>query len=146
MAQTVSQPAVYASGLKDNNQALVARSGPEFNPRACPCVLQGPHHNTRCWFSIQYFIFLFYILPRDPHERLRSNKLLNRTVPCELCRRLHFLSLRHAKGPNIAPTACRVEISFNAFWHCRTMVTDDTHQTPQSPFTFKHLPNCGRKS
>jgi hypothetical protein len=25
-----------------------------------------------------------YILPRDPQERLRSNKLLNRTTPCEL--------------------------------------------------------------
>jgi len=44
--------------LKDNNWALVATSGPEINPRACLCVLQGPHYNTRCWFSIQHFIFL----------------------------------------------------------------------------------------
>jgi len=27
---------------------------------------------------------LSYILPRNPQERLRSNKLPNRTVPCEL--------------------------------------------------------------
>jgi hypothetical protein len=40
--------------LKDNNQALVARLGPEINSQAHLCVLQGPHHNTRCWFSIQY--------------------------------------------------------------------------------------------
>jgi len=44
--------------LKDNNQALIARSGPEINSRACLCVLQGPRHNTRCYFSIQRFICL----------------------------------------------------------------------------------------
>jgi hypothetical protein len=43
--------------LNDNNQALVARSGPEINSQACLCVLQGPCHNTRCWFAIQHFIF-----------------------------------------------------------------------------------------
>jgi hypothetical protein len=49
--------------LMDNNRAFVARSGPEINSRACLCVLQGPHHNTRCWFSIQHFTFLliFYV-------------------------------------------------------------------------------------
>jgi len=30
------------------------------------------------------FYLSSYILPRDPQERLRSNKLLNRIVPCEL--------------------------------------------------------------
>jgi len=44
--------------LKDNNRALVARSGPEINSRACLCVLQRPCHNTRCCFSIHRFIFL----------------------------------------------------------------------------------------
>ena len=44
--------------LKDNNKALVMRSGPEINSRACLCVLQGPYHNTRCCFSIQRFVFL----------------------------------------------------------------------------------------
>jgi len=44
--------------FKYNNWALVARSGPEINSRACLCVLQGPRHNTRCCFSIQCFIFL----------------------------------------------------------------------------------------
>ena len=44
--------------LKDNNQALVARSGPEVNSGACLCVLRGPCHNTRCWFSIQHCICL----------------------------------------------------------------------------------------
>jgi len=44
--------------LKDNNQALVARLGPEINSRTCLCVLHGPRRNTKCWFSIQRFIFL----------------------------------------------------------------------------------------
>jgi hypothetical protein len=39
--------------LNDNNRALVASLGPEINSQACLCVLQGPHHNTKCWLSIQ---------------------------------------------------------------------------------------------
>ena len=44
--------------VKDSKPALVARSGPEINSRACLCVLQGPLHITKCWLSIQHFIFL----------------------------------------------------------------------------------------
>jgi len=54
--------------LKDNNWALVARSGPEINPRACLCVLQGPRHNTRCWFSIHHFIFLLIFCLETPKK------------------------------------------------------------------------------
>jgi hypothetical protein len=48
--------------LKDNNRALVARLGPEISSWACLCVLQGPCHNTKCWLSIQHFIFLMFCL------------------------------------------------------------------------------------
>jgi hypothetical protein len=44
--------------LKDNNRALVASLGPEISSRACLCILQGPRYNTKCWLSIQRFIFL----------------------------------------------------------------------------------------
>jgi hypothetical protein len=54
--------------LKDNNQALVARSGPEINSWACLRVLQGPRHNTRCWFSIQRFIFLLIFCLETPKK------------------------------------------------------------------------------
>jgi hypothetical protein len=54
--------------LKDNNWALVARSGPEINSLACLCVLQGPCHNTRCWFSIQCFIFLSIFWLETPRK------------------------------------------------------------------------------
>jgi hypothetical protein len=70
--------------LKDNNRALVAWLGLEVNSWACLCVLQGPRHNTKCWLSIQRFIFLLVFCLRDPQERLRSNKPLNRTVSREL--------------------------------------------------------------
>ena len=52
--------------LKDNNWAPVARSGPEFNSRACLCVLQGPCHNARCWFFIQHFNFLLIFCLEPP--------------------------------------------------------------------------------
>jgi hypothetical protein len=51
--------------LKDNNWTLVATSGSEINSRACLYVLQGPHNNTRCCFSIQCFIFY---IPQSTHE------------------------------------------------------------------------------
>ena len=44
--------------LKDSKRALVAKSGPDINSQACLCVLQGPRHNTSCWFFIHCFIFL----------------------------------------------------------------------------------------
>jgi hypothetical protein len=43
--------------LKDNNQALVVRLGPEINSGACLCVIQGPRPSTKRWLSIQRFIF-----------------------------------------------------------------------------------------
>jgi hypothetical protein len=54
--------------LKDSNRAPVARSGPQINSRACLCVLQGPCHNTRCYFSIQRFIFLLILCLETPKK------------------------------------------------------------------------------
>jgi len=52
--------------LNDNNQAPVARLGPEINSRACLCVPQGPRHNARCCLSIQCFIFLLIFCLQTP--------------------------------------------------------------------------------
>jgi hypothetical protein len=52
--------------LKDNNLDPVARLGPEINSRACLCVLQGPPHNARCYFSIQHFISLLTVRLETP--------------------------------------------------------------------------------
>jgi hypothetical protein len=54
--------------LKDNNWEPVARLGPEINSQACLCVLQGPHHNARCCFSIQRFIFLLIFCLENPKK------------------------------------------------------------------------------
>ena len=88
--------------LKDNKRALIARSGPEINFRACLCVLQGPHHNTKCWFSIQYFIFLLVFCLESP-RKAQIQQTFEQNRPLRACRRFHFLALRHGQGPNIAP-------------------------------------------
>jgi len=54
--------------LKDSNQAPVGRLGPEINSLACLCVLQGPHHNATCCFSIQRFIFLLIVCLETPKK------------------------------------------------------------------------------
>jgi hypothetical protein len=69
--------------LKDNNWALVARSGPEINSQACLCTTRTtPQYQMLVFHPALYLSS--YILPRDPQERLRSNKLLIRTTSCKL--------------------------------------------------------------
>jgi hypothetical protein len=51
---------------KDNNRALIARSGLEINSQACLSVLQGPRHDTNCWlltqrWAVWYSEILLYI-------------------------------------------------------------------------------------
>jgi len=87
--------------LKDNNRAPIARLGPEINPQACLCVLQGPCHNARCCFSIQCFICLLIYCLGTPREVLVQNTA-EPNRPLRACWRFHFLSLRHDQGPNIA--------------------------------------------
>jgi hypothetical protein len=87
--------------LKDNNLALVARSGPEINFRTRLYVPQGTRHNTRCWFSIQRFIFLLIFCLETPKKG--SGQTAEQKRPLRACRPFRFLSLRHAQGPSIAP-------------------------------------------
>jgi len=69
--------------LKDSNRAPVARSGPQINSRACLCTA-GTMPQCQMLFLHPAFHLSSYIVPRDPQEKLRSNKTLNRTNPCEL--------------------------------------------------------------
>ena len=57
---------LYCGLLKDNNRALVAKSGPEINSRACLCVLHGPRPIAKYWLSIQRFIFLLMFCLETP--------------------------------------------------------------------------------
>jgi len=47
-----------------------------------------------------------YILPRDPQERLRSNKPLNRTTSCELATKLIIAFVNFAKVPKNETNFC----------------------------------------
>jgi len=116
--------------LQDNNRALAARSGPEINSRACLCVLYGQPHNTRCWCSIQGFIFLL-IFCLETHKK-GSGPTNFWTEPSLAS--LMAISLPRTPacpGTQYGPTLCQVEISFYAFWRnirydtqCRLATTD----------------------
>ena len=54
--------------LKDNSQVPVARLGPKINSRVCLCMLQGPCHNARCCFLIQWFNFLLIFCLETPKK------------------------------------------------------------------------------
>ena len=105
--------------LKGNNQALVARSGPEINSRACLCVLQGPCHNTGCWFSIRWFIFLLIFCLETPKKGSGPTNLRTELSFASLSA-ISFPRTPACPGTQYSPTLCWVEISFNAFWRCHT--------------------------
>jgi hypothetical protein len=102
--------------FKDNNWALVVRSGPEINSRACLCVLQGTRHNTRCWFSIQHFIFLLIFYLETPKK---GSSPTSRWTELSLAS-LSAISFPHTlacPGTQYSPTVCRVvPLNINHFW------------------------------
>ena len=108
--------------LKDNNWALVARSGPEINSRACLCVLQGPGHNTSCWFSIQCFIFFLIFCLETANKGSGPTNCWTDLSPVSLSAGLFPRTLA-CPGTQYSPTVCQVEISRNAVWHCHTFLT-----------------------
>jgi hypothetical protein len=83
--------------LKDNNHAIVAKSGLEINSRACLCVLQGPCHITKCWLSIQRLIFFLYSALRPPKKGSMIQQTVEKNRPLRACRRFHFLALRNGQ-------------------------------------------------
>ena len=104
--------------LKDNNRALVATLGPEINSRACLCVLQGPRHNIKCWFSIHNLIFLLMFCLETP-RKAKFQQIFEQYRLLRSCRLFNFLVIQHVQGPGIA-LSVPVRDSFKAFWHCRT--------------------------
>ena len=105
--------------LKDNNQALVARSGPEINSRACLCVLQGPRHNTRCCFSIQHLIFLL-IFCLETHKKGSSPSNCWTEPSLVSLSAISFSLSLACPGTQYRLSSCQVEVSFNAFCYCCT--------------------------
>ena len=90
---------------EDASQGILSSKKANNDPGLCPIKGQNSSFCTRIWSQNQFlslslsvtkisppcpklvihpaFYLSSYILPRDPHERLRSNKLLNRNVSCE---------------------------------------------------------------
>jgi hypothetical protein len=65
--------------LKNYNRALLARIGAEISSRACLCVLQGTHHNTKCLLSNQLFFFppTFCLERAQGREPVRPHSFFN---------------------------------------------------------------------
>jgi hypothetical protein len=111
--QTKNNPGLCP--IKNNNRTLVASLGPEINSSLSLCTTRTtPQYQT---LVIHPAFYLYsYVLPRDPQEKLWSNKHLDRTVSCELVGSF-ITSYPACSGTQYSPTVCRVEILFNAFWH-----------------------------
>ena len=105
--------------LKVKSRDSIAGSGSEINSRACLCVLHGPRHNARSVFSIQLFIFLLIFcleIPKTgsgPTNRWAEPSLASLSA-------ISFPLTPACPGTQNSPTACRIEMSFNACWHWRT--------------------------
>jgi hypothetical protein len=105
--------------LKDRNIALAPRQGPEISSQACLWVLSRPCRCTQRWLPKQHLIFLCTSCPETPKAgsgptNFRAELFLASSL---------VISLPHTPacpGTQYNPTACWVEISFNAFWHCWT--------------------------
>ena len=105
--------------LKDNNHALVAKLVLEINSWAYLCVLQGPGHITKCWLSIQRFIFLLMFCLETPKKGSGPTNFWTEPSLASLLA-ISFRSTLAWPGTQYNHTVCQVEISFNTFWHCRT--------------------------
>jgi len=76
--------------------------------------------------TLQYQMLFFhpafhlssYILPRDPKKGSGPTNHWTEPSPASLLA-TSFPRTPARPGTQYSPTACRVEISFNAFWHCR---------------------------
>jgi len=105
--------------LKDNNRALVARLGSEIKSQACLCVLQGLRHNTRRWFSIQYFIFLLVFCLETTNKGSGPTNLWTEPSLASISAISFPRTPAACPGTQYSPAARRAEMSFNVFWHCR---------------------------
>jgi hypothetical protein len=105
--------------IKDKNLAVATRQRPEINCRACLWVSPRPRHHIQLWLTNQRLILLRISCLDTPKAgsgatNFRAEPSLARSSAISLPR------TPACPGTQYSPTACRVEISFNAFWHCWT--------------------------
>ena len=105
--------------LQDRNLPFVSREGPEINSRACLWVSPRPRYRTQCWLTNQRLILLLISCLETP--KASSGPTNFRTEPPRVSSSaISFTRTPTCPGTRYSPTACRVEISFNAFWHSWT--------------------------
>ena len=105
--------------LKDKNLALAPRQGPEISSRACLRISPRPRHRTQCSLINQGIILLRISCLETPTAG--SGPRNPRTQPPLASSSAISLPRPPARpGTQYSLTACRVEISFNTFWHCWT--------------------------
>ena len=131
-------------GLKDSNRTPAARLGPEINSRACLCILHGPRHNTRFCFSIERFIFLLIYCLETPKKGWGPTNHWTEPLLASLLV-ISFPRTPACRGTQYSLTACRVEISFNACWHCRTKGTQYSLTACRVEISFNACWHCRTK-
>jgi hypothetical protein len=105
--------------LTDRSLALTPRQGPRINSWAYLWVSPRPRHHAQCWLSNQHLILLCVSCLETPKAgsgptNLRTEPSLTSSLAISLPR------TPACPGTQNSPTACWAEVSFNAFWHCRT--------------------------
>jgi len=107
--------------LKGWNLALAPKQGPEITSRACLWVSPKPRHHIQCWLTNQHLLLL--LMPCLETPNAGSGPTNFRAQPClASSSAISFPPTPARPGTQYSPTACRVETSFNTFWHCCTTV------------------------
>jgi hypothetical protein len=105
--------------LRDNSLVLVAIRGPEINYRACLLSASKTLPQCHVLFIHPARNFLLYTLPRASQGRLRSNKIVNGILPCELIANFISTYSRMSGDPKESHWVISGDI-IHALWHCRT--------------------------
>jgi len=95
--------------LKNECLVLALRLGPEINSRSLLWVLPRPRHLAHSWLSNQRRIFLRIFCQETPQRRLRSDKLPNGTISCELDGNFVSSYPQHVR--------IDIKIAQNKFWY-----------------------------
>jgi hypothetical protein len=105
--------------LEDRNLALAPRLGPKINSRACLWVLPRLCHLAQCWLTNQQ-LSLFCISCLETPRTGSGPRNLRTEPPLVSSSAISLPRTPACPGTQYSSTACRVEMSFNAFWHCWT--------------------------
>ena len=105
--------------LKGKYPGRTVGLGSDISFRACLWVVIRPRHIVICWLSIQCFIFsLIFCL--ETHKASSGPTNWRNIPPVASSLAISFPHKPLCPGIQNSPAECRVEMSFNAFWHCCT--------------------------